>query len=81
MDFLVVVSPGESWQARWLVMAAPNASEAEQAVWTERGYNSGEPVRVHPVSDRSAATDSALHVITYDKMTVDEHREMVRYND
>jgi len=80
-DYLVIVSPGETWQTIWLVTDAPSASEAEQMVWTERGYNSGEPVRVRLVGDRSAAMCSATYATSYDAARVEASRETVRYND
>jgi hypothetical protein len=78
-DYLVVVSPGEGWQTIWLVMDAPSGTEAEQMVWTERRYNSGEPIRVRPVADRTGASASATYVTTYDIKRVEESRELVRY--
>lgn len=80
-DYLVIVSPGETWQTIWLVTDAPSASEAEQMVWTERGYNSGEPVRVRSVADRHAATLAAKYVTRYNATRVNASREMVRFND
>jgi hypothetical protein len=79
MDFVVTVSPDELWQVRWLVMNAPNFHEAEQAVWTERGYNSGEPVRVRRV--RAGMNLSDCRVLEFNQKAVDEARELVRYND
>lgn len=80
-DYLIIVSPGETWQHSVLVLDAPNASEAEQAMWTERRYNSGEPVCVRETKDRLTATNSAKYVIPYDAARVEASREMVRYND
>lgn len=80
-DYIVVLSPGESYQTRWLVLDAPNASEAIQMVWTEKRYNSGEWVRTAPVSSREAAVKSADHIISYDRVRVEASRELVRYND
>lgn len=80
-DYLVILSPGETWQHFWLVLDAPSANEAEQMVWTERGYNSGEPVRVREVFNSATATKSATYTTTYDAKRVAEAREMIRYND
>lgn len=87
-DYLVTVSPGEKWEAIWLVRDAPSASEAEQSVWTERGYNSGEPVRVkprsteyHPQCYSFAPCPEWHHIITYSASEVESARELVRYND
>lgn len=81
MDYLVILSPGEGWQTIWLVLDAPRPSDAEKMVWTENGYNSGEPVRIRPVISRADAIKSATYTTTYDPARVEASKELIRYND
>lgn len=80
-DYFVIIAPGENWQRVFLVLDAPSPREAEQAMWTERGYNSGDVVRVRTAANRELAAGSACEVITYDAKLVNEWRSVVQYND
>jgi hypothetical protein len=81
MNFLLIVSPKESWQRIYIVRDAPSSWEAEQMMWTEKGYNSGEPVHIYPCGDVTVASAAAKEVFTYNAAKVEASRETVRYND